>query len=158
MKIDKINNLVNNSSVLVHWSAPNESNYTWYVFRYRAESESKWTKVLFLKATEANVTGIMAGERYKIQVNTIKDGMESLRSEQVTKAYRPCAVSNISALADSTNITLKYPRPEGRVEVYALSWWPSERPDMDRTKNVYESNICKYVQYRKFSNFITSTA
>lgn len=32
----------------------------------------------------------------------------------------PC--SNIAPLVDSTNVTLEFPRPEGRIEYYVINW------------------------------------
>lgn len=41
---------------------------------------------------------------------------------------------------DSTNVTLEWPRPEGRIETYVIRWWPVDNPEDVRTKNVTESN------------------
>lgn len=38
----------------------------------------------------------------------------------------PNPVSNIALLVDSTNITLEWPRREGRVETYMVSWWNAD--------------------------------
>lgn len=84
------------------------------------------------------------GERYSIQVNTVSYGVESPSPQQVNQTVRPNPVSNIFPLSDSNNITLEWPRPEGRVETYVLSWWPSEKPEEVHTKNVSEANVCKY--------------
>jgi len=47
---------------------------------------------------------------------------------------------NIIPIIDSTNVTLEWPRPEGRIETYVIRWWPIENPEDSRTKNVSESN------------------
>lgn len=136
---------VTSNSVLVHWRAPRQSEFSSYVIRYRTESEKEWFNLPSVTATEADVTDMTPGEKYTIQVNTVSYGVESPSPQQVNQTVRPNPVSNILALADSTNITLEWPRPEGRVETYVLSWWPSDKPDDVRTKNVSESNICKSI-------------
>lgn len=47
---------------------------------------------------------------------------------------------NITPIVDSTNVTLEWPRPEGRIETYVIRWWPVDNPEDVRTKNVTESN------------------
>lgn len=47
---------------------------------------------------------------------------------------------NITPIVDSTNVTLEWPRPEGRIETYVIRWWPVENPEDVRSKNVTESN------------------
>lgn len=49
-------------------------------------------------------------------------------------------VLNITPIVDSTNVTLEWPRPEGRIETYVIRWWPVDNREDVRTKNVTESN------------------
>lgn len=83
------------------------------------------------------------GEKYTIQINTVSYGVESEFPQFVNQTVRPNPVSNIALLVDSTNITLEWPRPDGRVETYILKWWPTEHPDQIFTKNVSEINTSK---------------
>lgn len=53
----------------------------------------------------------------------------------------PNPVLNITPVIDSTNVTLEWPRPEGRIEYYALKWWPLEIPESIRAKNVSASDL-----------------
>jgi receptor-type tyrosine-protein phosphatase beta len=48
-------------------------------------------------------------------------------------------VLNVTPVIDSTNVTLEWPRPEGRIEYYALKWWPLDIPESIRAKNVTAS-------------------
>lgn len=52
----------------------------------------------------------------------------------------PNPVLNITPVIDSTNVTLEWPRPEGRIEYYALKWWPADIPESIRAKNVTASS------------------
>ncbi|XP_038120480.1 tyrosine-protein phosphatase 10D isoform X6 [Culex quinquefasciatus] len=131
---------VTSNSVLVHWKPPERSEFTEYSIRYRTESEKQWIRLPSVKATEADVTDMTPGEKYTIQVNTVSYGVESPNPQQVNQTVRPNPVSNIAPLADSNNITLEWPRPEGRVETYIIHWWPTEFPDQVSTKNVSEVN------------------
>jgi cadherin 5 type 2 (VE-cadherin) len=49
-------------------------------------------------------------------------------------------VSNIAPLVDSTNVTLEWPRPEGRVEMYVVRWAAEGEEDPPHTKNITEVN------------------
>lgn len=40
----------------------------------------------------------------------------------ITSVSDPKPVSNIASLVGSTNVTMEFPRPEGRVERYEMSW------------------------------------
>lgn len=136
---------VTSNSVLVHWSSPDRSEFSEYAIRYRTESEKQWVRLPAVRSQEADVTDMTPGEKYTIQVNTVSFGVESPNPEQVNQTVRPNPVSNILPLADSTNITLEWPRPEGRIETYVLRWWPTDNPDQVYFKNVSEINICKFL-------------
>lgn len=135
---------VTSNSVLVHWLPPEKSEYTDYSIRYRTESEKQWVRLPSVKSTEADVTDMTPGEKYTIQINTVSYGVESEYPQLVNQTVRPNPVSNIALLVDSTNITLEWPRPDGRVETYILKWWPTENPDQIFSKNVTEVHTCKF--------------
>lgn len=144
MSIEK----VTSNSVLVHWEAPKHSLFSSYAIRYRTESEKEWFNLPSVRTTEADVTDMTPGEKYTIQVNTVSYGVESPMPQQVNQTVRPNPVSGIIPVADSTNITLEWPRPEGRIETYVLSWWPAEKASSVHTKNVSENNVCEYSEIR----------
>ncbi|KAG7207331.1 hypothetical protein KM043_008998 [Ampulex compressa] len=131
---------VTSNTVVVHWEAPTDSLFSEYSIRYRTEDDPRWVKLPSVKETEAEVADMTAGERYTIQVNTVSYGVESPYPLQVNHTVRPNPVLNITPVIDSTNVTLEWPRPEGRIEVYAIRWWPVENPADVRYKNVTESN------------------
>lgn len=53
----------------------------------------------------------------------------------------PNQIENITPITDSNNITLEYPRPEGRIENYVISWWPTEDPSQIQRKNISEQSL-----------------
>ncbi|XP_043491071.1 tyrosine-protein phosphatase 10D isoform X2 [Polistes fuscatus] len=131
---------VTSNTVLVHWEAPTDSIFSEYSIRYRTEDEPRWVKLPSVREIgEAEVADMTPGERYTIQVNTVSYGVESLHPLQVNHTIRPNPVLNIRPIVDSTNVTLEWPRPEGRIETYVIRWWPVENPDDVRAKNVTES-------------------
>lgn len=132
---------VTSNSVLVHWSPPENSIFTEYSIRYRTESDKQWVRLPSVNSTEADVTDMTPGEKYTIQVNTASYGVESPNPQQVNQTVRPNPVSNVVPLVDSNNITLEWPRPEGRVETYVINWWPADTPDHIHSKNVSEQSI-----------------
>lgn len=48
-------------------------------------------------------------------------------------------MSNIAPLVDSNNVTLEWPRPEGRVETYIVRWWDEEHPNDIFKRNVSQN-------------------
>lgn len=135
---------VSSNSVLVHWTGPGsqESVVSEYAIRYRTHTDAQWVKLPTVPAhaNEAEVTDMTPGERYTIQVNTVSAGVESSNPQQVNHTVKPNPVSNIAPLVDSTNVTLEWPRPEGRVETYVVTWWNAEPESPDNkvrhTKNI----------------------
>ncbi|XP_032296419.1 tyrosine-protein phosphatase 10D isoform X2 [Drosophila virilis] len=130
---------VRSNSVLVHWSPPESGEFTEYSIRYRTDSEQQWVRLPSVRSTEADITDMTKGEKYTIQVNTVSFGVESPNPQEVNTTVPPNPVSNIIQLVDSRNITLEWPKPEGRVESYILKWWPSDNPTRVQTKNVSEN-------------------
>lgn len=51
----------------------------------------------------------------------------------------PNPVSNIAPLVDSNNVTLEWPRPDGRVETYIVKWEESSNPTKLNSRNVTQS-------------------
>ncbi|CAK9816464.1 Tyrosine-protein phosphatase 10D [Anthophora quadrimaculata] len=140
---------VTSNTVVVHWEAPTDSLYSEFSIRYRTEDDPRWVKLPSVRETEAEVADMTAGEKYTIQVNTMSYGVESLYPLQVNHTVRPNPVLNITPIVDSTNITLEWPSPEGRIETYVIRWWPIENPEDIRTKNVTESNDVTSVLYEE---------
>ncbi|XP_043267238.1 tyrosine-protein phosphatase 10D isoform X2 [Venturia canescens] len=130
---------VTSNTVLVHWTAPLDSIFSEYSIRYRTEDDPRWVKLPSVKVTEAEVADMTPGEKYTIQVNTVSYGVESPYPLQVNHIVRPNPVLNVTPIVDSTNVTLEYPRPEGRIETYVINWWPVDNYEDVRTKNVTES-------------------
>ncbi|CAG9762794.1 unnamed protein product [Ceutorhynchus assimilis] len=116
------------NSVIVQWQAPLDSLISEYSIRYKTGSDNQWVKLPAVQNTEAEVTDMTAGERYTIQVNTVSYGLESNEPQQLNHTVRPNPVSNIAPLVDSNNVTLEWPRPEGRVETYIVRWWEATTP------------------------------
>lgn len=137
------------NSVLAHWAPPENSEYTEYNIRYRTESEQQWVRLPSVRSTEADITDMTKGEKYTIQVNSVSFGVESQNPQEVNTTVPPNPVSNIIPLVDSRNITLEWPKPEGRVESYILKWWPTDNPSKTQTKNVSENKSSKFGRFLK---------
>ncbi|XP_043262139.1 tyrosine-protein phosphatase 10D isoform X2 [Colletes gigas] len=142
---------VTSNTVVVHWEAPTDSLYSEFPIRYRTEDDPRWVKLPSFRVTEAEVADMTPGEKYTIQVNTMSYGVESLFPLQVNHTVRPNPVLNITPIIDSTNVTLEWPRPEGRIETYVIRWWPVENIEDVRTKNVTESNDVSSIGYEENS-------
>lgn len=128
------------NSVIVQWHAPVGSLVSEYAIRYRTDSERQWVRLPAVRNTEAEVADMTPGERYTIQVNTVSYGLESNEPQQLNHTVPPNPVSNIAPLVDSNNVTLEWPRPEGRVEMYLVRWWPASYPEQALDRNVTQNN------------------
>ncbi|XP_075214257.1 protein tyrosine phosphatase 10D isoform X3 [Lycorma delicatula] len=129
---------VTSNSVVVRWKEPDNSLFSEYSIRYKTEEDDTWVKLPPVRGhTESEVTDMTPGERYTIQVNTVSFGVESNHPQQVNHTIRPNPVSSIAPLVDSTNVTLEFPRPEGRIEWYIISWAVVEGDEeIVKTKNM----------------------
>lgn len=114
---------VSSNTVLVRWKEPVNSLFTEYSIRYRTEDDKNWVKLPEIGTSlEAEVTDMVPGEKYMIQVNTVSYSVESAHPLQINHTIRPNPASYVVALVDSSNVTLEFPKPEGRIEYYMVSW------------------------------------
>lgn len=129
------------NSVIVRWVEPKDTIFSEYSIRYRTEEEEKWVRLPPIKEiTEAEISDMTPGEKYFIQVNTVSYGVESIHPLQINHTVRPNPVSNIAPLVDSTNVTLEFPRPEGRIEYYMVFWNAlSDVSDQLQSKNMTDT-------------------
>ncbi|KAK6628641.1 Tyrosine-protein phosphatase 10D [Polyplax serrata] len=132
---------VASNSVVLKWKPPVNSIFTEYLVKYRTEDDERWMKQYPLKQTESAVTNMTPGEKYIIQVNTLSFGTESNEPLQTSQTVRPNPISNIVPIIDSTNVTLEWPRPEGRIESYIIRWHPGGFPEKEKMKNLTEQNV-----------------
>ena len=52
----------------------------------------------------------------------------------MTQIIAPHPVTDITPKLDAENITLEWPRPEGRIDSYYVTWFPLDSPDDIRVK------------------------
>ncbi|XP_044592412.1 tyrosine-protein phosphatase 10D isoform X1 [Cotesia glomerata] len=136
LRIDRVD--LGNKSVLVRWSPPINSLFSEYSVKFRTD-DSTWTRLPSVRRTEAEILELTPGERYVIQVNTVSFGVESLYPLQVNHTVAPNPVTNITPIVDSTNVTLEFPRPQGRIEFFTFTWSATSDPGDDlgvRSKNI----------------------
>ncbi|XP_049865569.1 tyrosine-protein phosphatase 10D isoform X2 [Pectinophora gossypiella] len=139
------------NSVTVSWRGPDEpAAIGEFLLRYRTmgSAPSAWQRAdpLSPTANKTEIVNMTHGEHYIIQLDTVSEAAagESVDSGlplQADHTVRPNPVSNVAQLVDTRNMTLEWPRPAGRVEWYALRWWP--RPgELDPTDTeVVERNL-----------------
>ncbi|XP_034247190.1 tyrosine-protein phosphatase 10D isoform X1 [Thrips palmi] len=134
---------VTSNSVLVRWESPKDSIFSEYSIRYRTEEDERWVKLPAVRETEAEVADMTPGEKYMVQVNTVSFGVESNAPQEVNHTVRPNPVTNIAPLVDSNNVTLEFPRPEGRIEYYIIMW-QAEDGGVDpapKSRNVNDTGV-----------------
>ncbi|KAL1506354.1 hypothetical protein ABEB36_005735 [Hypothenemus hampei] len=127
------------NSVIVQWQAPVDSLITEYSIRYKTGTDNQWVRLPAVQNTDAEVTDMTPGEKYTIQVNTVSYGLESNEPQQLNHTVRPNPVSNIAPLVDSNNVTLEWPRPEGRVETYIVRWREANTAFQENKSTVHQN-------------------
>ena len=48
----------------------------------------------------------------------------------------PKSVENLQPILDAENVTLQWPRPEGKVDVYHIKWYPISNENDVRQKEI----------------------
>ena len=113
----------NDSSVDLSWTPPEESIFSHYMVRYKTSRDSQWMEAPPANFSSARITGLVAGEKYQIRVTAVSFRVESLHPEELTHVVPPSAIKSIMPVLGSTNVTLEWPRPEGRIDSYEVIWW-----------------------------------
>ncbi|XP_025830814.1 tyrosine-protein phosphatase 10D-like [Agrilus planipennis] len=123
------------NTVIVQWHKPADSLVSEYAIRYRTDSDRTWVRLPAVQNTEAEVTDMTPGERYTIQINTVSYGLESNEPQQLNHTIAPNRVTNVIPMVDSNNVTLDWPRPEGKIEYYVIRWWEATNPTQINKRN-----------------------
>ena len=53
----------------------------------------------------------------------------------------PKSVENLQPILDAENVTLQWPRPEGKVDVYHIKWYPISNENDVRQKEIPGKNL-----------------
>uniref|UniRef100_A0A8D8Q8Q7 protein-tyrosine-phosphatase n=1 Tax=Cacopsylla melanoneura TaxID=428564 RepID=A0A8D8Q8Q7_9HEMI len=112
-----------NNAVLVKWEKPVGSIFTEYAIKYRTEEDKTWVRLPNIGTSlEAEVTDMVPGEKCMIQVNSVSYSVESAHPLHINHTIRPNPATYVATLVDAMNVTLEFPRPEGRIEYYLVTW------------------------------------
>lgn len=119
------------NAVTVRWRGPSSGAVGSFALRYRAGGDWRRLEPLPPAADAAEIGNMTHGEHYEIQLDTASEDaagetVESGRPLAAEHTVRPNPVSNVAQLADTRNVTLEWPRPEGRVERYEVRWREEE--------------------------------
>ena len=136
------------SAVTLRWLPPLDSLLTGYVVRYRpygpssssSSSDAKWTEVTDVPEPTHTLSGLTRGEQFEVEVNSVSHHVESTEPQSVRQAIDPPAVSGVEPLLAAESLTLRWPRPEGRVDRYHLKWYPLSNPEDTRIKVLPEES------------------
>jgi len=130
---------VADGKLTLSWLPPLNSLYTQYTIKYRvAGSEVEWTEAspVSQDATEYTLTGLTPGEKFDIQVDSTSHKISSEKPLDVVQTINPHPVQDITPILDAENITLQWTRPEGRIDLYYVTWFPLEDPEDVRAREI----------------------
>ena len=88
-----------------------------------SSSSSDWTEIP--EATNDiryTLEDLTPGERFEIEVNAVSHHVRSTRPLAVTQIISPPTVKGVEPVLAAENITLEWPRPEGRIDQYHVKW------------------------------------
>jgi receptor-type tyrosine-protein phosphatase beta len=89
--------------------------------------------------TEKEISNLSPGEKYIIRVNTVSYRAEPSNPQQIIQTVRPTGISQVKQFVDSSNITLSWDRPAGRIESYTIKWMAMDRVPVDPDREDGES-------------------
>lgn len=131
---------VRGNKVTLKWKEPSNSVYTGYVIKYRPQPQSRqprsWTEITDVFDTEYTLDNLLHGEQYEIEVDSVSHHVLSGEALTVYQIIEPQAVANLQPILDAENVTLQWPRPEGRVDFYHIKWYPLANKDDIRNKKI----------------------
>ena len=106
------------TNVTLAWANPNNDTITMHQYQQKEGSDDfgSWTDILNSGADDTNftsytVTGLTLGETYRFKVRASNISGEGLASAEAEAIMRPATPSNLSATADSNEITLTWDDP-----------------------------------------------
>lgn len=127
------------NKVTLSWLPPQESLYTGYIIRYRPYGDSQpkaWSEITDVVDTTYELLDLPPGEQFEIEVNTVSHHVESTKPQKVTQTINPQSVQEVEPILGAENITLEWPRPDGRIDKYYVKWYPLSNPDDFRIKEI----------------------
>ena len=133
-----IEDVVDNK-ITLSWLPPQESLFTGYIIRYRPYGDDKpksWSEITDITETEYELRDLPPGEQFEIEVNSVSHHVESTKPLKVTQTIKPQNVKDVGSILGAENITLSWPRPEGRIDRYFVKWFPLSNRDDFRIKEI----------------------
>jgi len=133
---------VDDNDVTLTWDPPANSLFTEYVIRYRPFDDGTisqaWSEVTDVprNATTYVLKDLPPGEQFEIQLDTVSHQIQSGEPLETTQIIAPHPVTDIQPVLDAENITLQWPRPDGRIDFYLITWAPLDKPDDMRAKEI----------------------
>ena len=91
--------------------------------------------------TEYTLDNLLHGEQYEIEVDTVSHRVLSGKPLSVFQIIEPQTIDDLQPILDAENVTLQWPRPEGRVDVYHIKWYPFSNEDDFRVKEIPGNNV-----------------
>lgn len=117
-----------NSTMILTWTAPNESVIDHYVVRYRTADSVSWKELVVANATSCEIKKLDSGEKYVVQVVSVSSRVESPDAEIVEQTMYPNPIKHVLHILDSYNITFKWKIPKGRKDYYIINYYPVKTP------------------------------
>merc|ERR1719317_797679 len=98
-----------------------------------------WTEVTVSRnLTSYTLSDLPPGEEFEIQLDTVSHHVPSGKPVLITQIIDPHPVNptTLVPVLGAENVTLQWPRPDGRIDVYYVTWLPTDNPDDVKVKDI----------------------
>ena len=79
---------------------------------------------------------LLPGEQYEIEVDSVSHHVLSGHPMSTFQIIDPKSIEDLVPILDAENVTLQWPRPEGRVDVYHIKWYQTTNEADFRLKEI----------------------
>jgi len=125
-----------NSSILLTWSAPEDSLVDHFIVKYRPVKSSFWREITVSNSTSTEVRDLVAGERYVIRVTTVSNRVESPELREIEQVMYPNIIDSVMHEVAAYNITFHWKVPFGSVDYYIIVYNTVNNPANQLSKQV----------------------
>jgi len=145
--LDLVVTKVAGTNVSLAWTPPAESVYDEFLLRYRpVASEEAWTELsIDGDKTGVTLTDMPPGQQFTLQLDCASFNVASGQPvvEFTTTDPSPVSFDQLDPILDAENVTLQWPVPPGKVELYHLSWFPVSDPNAVLYKLINGNDVDK---------------
>lgn len=127
---------VTNSSMTLHWLAPENSLFGHYIIHYRKSDSEDWRIIDHVKDRSVELVDLEPGVLYVVTVRTVSFRVQSAKFEEIGHILRPSSLVNVDVTLDSQNVTFEWTVPSGKISHYMIVYHSVSKPESSFTRRI----------------------